>query len=248
MVSQASLIKQRLTEAADEGGPLQVSLEQLVRRVRRRRRVGLSVAVLGASAVVGGALGLTQLAAAPTQGPHPAGGGLAVGSDRVWSQPLSRVDHLRCGSDLAPPGGDYVLRGVRVKIVSALRSASGEPLVSLAFTSQRPVRWQQGPWPPRLLVLRGGTVVARPAMTGTGLVRLPPLSLSPTSPYRVTEPRGWAQLCSSTSWEQIWAHPASYRVVALVDGSGLRAGRSSTSGPDRLLPLLVSDRPLGAAR
>ncbi|MFB7946433.1 hypothetical protein ACFC6L_16125 [Kitasatospora phosalacinea] len=235
-----------LPEAADLVGPVQVDVERVVGRVRRRHRAR--------SVVVGGVV--TVLAAAVVlavvrPGGRPGNPTVSPGKDGPGPDAVAAVGEplYVCGEPL--PHRDAVsARGGVTLSVGAVRKVSGTtgPAIEAVFTADRTFSASSVP-PEHLEVL----YVADDVVVGGG----PLLDRPGSRKAQVWDPVGYElllragsptvqqvgdrnELCPSLEWPQVWADPGRYEVVLLAP----EPVDSATGRPDSPPDYLVAKAPL----
>jgi hypothetical protein len=223
-------LREDLAAVADDAGPLGLSLEGLLAKVKRRRRCSAVGAAAGTAAVVIGIV-----AAAGWLGASPGGGGLTPAASPSYPRPFV------CGEELAlGPGAAATQAGLTMTLSKARKvGESTGPDLEVTFTADRSLRVQGSP--PYLfevlyvrdgVIVGGGPMLNQPGdMTGQAVPLVGSgFDVGPGRPN--TEDLGLRdKLCPGLTWPQVWSAPQRYEVV-LVQG---RVLPRPDVGPDHLV-------------
>ena len=208
-------LREDLAAVAGDAGPLGLSLESLLAKVKRRRRRSAVGAVAGTAAVVIGIV-----AAAGWLGASPRGG-LTPATSPSYPRPFV------CGEELAlGPGAAATQAGLTMTLSKARKvGESTGPDLEVTSTADRPLRVQGSP--PYLfemlyvrdgVIVGGGPMLNQPGdMTGQAMSLIGSgFDVGPGRPITVDLGRR-DKLCPGLTWPQVWSAPQRYEVV-LVQG------------------------------
>lgn len=246
-------IRRGLTEAAELAGPLEIPEHRLLRAVRHRRRTTYAAAAAVCCALAGAASSIPAL----THGSTGHTTTPATRSTSPGSNPFQRQERtFDCGGTIAPPLAQPSPRdAVQIHVSTPQQTPAGPPRVAVTFAATRAtsISVPLAPTPARILLLRGGKIVAgqdlpetrssaggaTPSLNGDQLGVARARRLTPGEPYIATLTLSASAVCGKSTWQDLWsAGDVQLAVVASYDALTHHAPLSpDTPNPDPLIVL-----------
>lgn len=248
--------KGRLTSLAEQARPLPpAAVHRIMARARRRRLAQMSSASLLAVGVVIGimfaVISVRPVAPQRTPADHPASptqsprSSTAPSGAKTSSSTAAR--EFGCGATLGPPLSTNSANGLSLTITHVSRASRTSPPrvqirlqstqhIQLVDDNQHDNRLPQDTGP-RIVILHNGRIVAGQEMSVAGWVPayLPFTPLIPGRPKTEQLTLTNEQVCTGTTWSQIWSNPSDYQLLATTSTLDPESWQKASTGDYRLI-------------